>query len=349
MYWKTNRVGTNTLHTIIKYQKQLTNLYEAQLDSDLNDIDFLLKNKRLFIFQLTELIIAALKYDLEDKTNFFRKDKGWFPKRYKSTRKALDRYLILYMKVYEGPFIFLITYLITLLLIKRDYFFKIQESLLKRKPLYINQEMASIIGEKILPVLIKGDYYIEKTEDEKTRFSIEKLRDNKIKIQNLEKYRYKTIKYLREIPLDNELIQIFERFTPCALWEIKIYKELFKNVYGDFKIANKLNFLEYLKYNIKDWIIPLYRHASAHPLKWIYNKTEDNEAAIKIIMGGNAGEIIDVNKFWGYLCRLYALKNLLYLKLINRYKEIEGRNGKLYQISTKRLNKNMKRIKRLMP
>jgi len=42
-YWKTNRVGTNTLYTNIKYQKQITKLYEAQLDSDLSEIDFLLK------------------------------------------------------------------------------------------------------------------------------------------------------------------------------------------------------------------------------------------------------------------------------------------------------------------
>ena len=94
---KYHRKGVNTLDRISNYIKQLETKFGKQIDEELREIRQVLGNLHLFFTLFIDLFNSALKYDVEFRKDFLKKEFGWY-KCYKSSKKALDRYMILYMK-----------------------------------------------------------------------------------------------------------------------------------------------------------------------------------------------------------------------------------------------------------
>jgi len=239
---KRHRRGVNTFDKIINYIKELETQFGKQIDEELREIKKILGNLHLFYTLIIDLFSSALKYDVEFKKDFFKKEFGWY-KYYKSSKKALDRYMILYMKKYEGPFLFLLSYLVTLIAIKRDYFYRVQDSIINKKPIWINERIANYATEKIIKNLIANKGFYAFDSKDKSQFSVNNRRQGtNIKNKTLEKIRGSTIHHLQEINFDSNLILILERFYLTSWKEMKIIKDFFIEVLR-FSIKQKFNYL----------------------------------------------------------------------------------------------------------
>jgi len=343
---KNHRRGVNTLSKISNYIKELETQFGKKIDEELREIKQILGNLHLFYTLIIDLFNSALKYDVEFRKDFFTKEFGWY-KYYKSSKKALDRYMILYMKKYEGPFLFLISYLITLIAIKRDYFYQVQDSIINKKPIWINERIANYATEKILKNLESNiGFYIFDNKD-KSQFSVNNRRQGaNIKNKNLEKIRGNTIQYLQEINFDSNLILILEKFHLASWKEMKIIKDFFIEVLG-FSIKQKLNYLSKFNLDFEDWIIPLYRHTPAHHLNWMFFKSESKEASLKMLLR-EKGKTVSIEEYWDYLCKLDALRFFLFKKLFNNPDVFKGKTAQYYKISIKKLNKNIRNINKIL-
>jgi len=250
--------------------------------------------------------------------------------------------MILYMKKYEGPFLFLITYLITLIAIKRDYFYQVQDSIINKKPVWMNERIANCITEKILINLQSNIGFYTFDDKDKTQFSVNSRRQGaNITNKKLEKIRDNTILYLQKINFDSNLISVLEKFHLTYWKEMKIIKDFFIEVLG-FSIKQKLNYLRKFNVDFEDWIIPLYRHTPAHHLNWMFFKSKSKEACLKMLLR-EKGEI-SIEEYWDYLCKLDALRFFLFKKLFRNPDVFKGKTAQYYKISIKKLNKSIRNI-----
>ena len=130
--------GINNYNEIQRKMKELENHYGEFLRSDLTGLNLIISNERHFPFLFFELFVSAFKYSLEIKDSFYIRDKGWIKRNYKSSQNALLKYMIFYTRIYEGLFQFFITYLIVLIMIKRNVYNEVKNCIINKSKIKLN-------------------------------------------------------------------------------------------------------------------------------------------------------------------------------------------------------------------
>ena len=340
------KMGFNNYNKIRHYMDGLEENYGELLRKDLIEIDLLLSNERHFVFLFFELFVSAFKYSLEVRENFYVRDKGWIKRSYKSSRNALMRYLFIYTRTYEGIFQFFITYLIELIMIKRNFYYKVKESVLNNVALKLNTiEAFNYLREMFKSKFETPEEIINLSELEKRFFNLNKYFSNPASLKNIDKKKNGIIKSFQRMRLDPVIIECFEKFNNQNLQNILWYKYCFYDIYQNRTINTKLDFLKENNYDFNNWIIPQLRHKSVHHLNWIFVRTDRGECGIKIIIGELKGNTYDIHNYWDYLCRLYALSFFLIKNLIYRENILSKNESKEFSISLKKINKFFKNNK----
>ncbi len=340
------KMGFNNYNKIRHYMDGLEENYGELLRKDLIEIDLLLSNERHFVFLFFELFVSAFKYSLEVRENFYVRDKGWIKRSYKSSRNALMRYMFIYTRTYEGIFQFFITYLIELIMIKRNFYYKVKESVLNNVALKLNTiEAFNYLREMFKSKFETPEEIINLSELEKRFFNLNKYFSNPASLKNIDKKKNGIIKSFQRMRLDPVIIECFEKFNNQNLQNILWYKYCFYDIYQNRTINTKLDFLKENNYDFNNWIIPQLRHKSVHHLNWIFVRTDRGECGIKIIIGELKGNTYDIHNYWDYLCRLYALSFFLIKNLIYRENILSKNESKEFSISLKKINKFFKNNK----
>lgn len=340
------KTGFNNCNKIRHYMEELEENYGELLRNDLTENELLLSNERHYIFLFFELIVSAFKYSLEVRENFYVRDKGWIKRSYKSSRNALMRYLFIYSRTYEGVFQFFITYLIVLIMIKRNFYYKVKESVLNNSALKLNTIKAFYYLHKMFKSKFETpEEIINLSELEKRFFNLNQYFSDPASLKNINKKKNGIIKSFQRMRLDPVLIECFEKFNNQNMQNILWYKYCFYDIYQNRTIKAKMDFLKENHYDFDNWIIPQLRHKSVHHLNWIFVKTERAECGIKIIIGELKGNTYEVHNYWDYLCRLYALCFFLIKNMIYRENILFKNESTEFSISLKKINKFFKNNK----
>lgn len=337
------KTGFNNYNKIRDYMDRLEENYGELLRKDLTENDLLLSNERHFVFLFFELFVSAFKYSLEVRENFYVRDKGWIKRSYKSSRNALMRYMSIYSRTYEGIFQFFITYLIVLIMIKRNFYCKVKESVLNNSALKLNTIKAFYyLRERFKSKFETPKEIISLSELEKRFFNLNQYFSDPASLRNINKKKNGIIKSFRRMRLDPVLIECFEKFNNQNMQNILWYKYCFYDIYQNRTIKAKMDFLKENYYDFDNWIFPQLRHKSVHHLNWIFVKTERGECGIKIIIGKFKGKTYDVHYYWDYLCRFYALCFFLIKNIIYRENILSINESAEFSISLKKINKFFK-------
>lgn len=335
--------GYDTYNEIQQNIGKLEEDYGEFLRCDLTGINLIISNERHFTFLFFELLVSAFKYSLEIREIFYVKDKGWIKRNYKSSRNALVRYMSIYSRIYEGLFQFFITYLIVLIMIKRNVYNQVKGSVLNHIPVKLNNKIAAYyLNEKFKSKSETPEEIVSLSELEKKYFNLNNYLSSPASLKNIKKKRNGILKSFHRMRLDPVIIDCFKNFTDDSMQNVLNYKQSFFDVYRNRSINAKLNFLKENNYDFNDWIIPQLRHKSVHHLNWIFVKTDRGECGIKIITGKLKGKTYDVDYYWDNLCRLHALCFFLIKNMIYGKNTLFKNKNREFSISLIKINKFFK-------
>ncbi len=191
----------------------------------------------------------------------------------KSSKKVLMSYGELYKDLYGAPFNFLSSFLITLLVIKKDFYSQIQEKMDKNDFVKVNAryEMQEIY--RVAQKIQKENIIFSYNEDDRKYFSLEKFRKEIPSDNTLYKYKNNTLNDLREIKskpqMDlniEEIIKVLEDCPPEYWNKMKIYKRFLIETMRNTPEKYIYEYLNQNGFDFNKWIIPDYRHKVAHPI-----------------------------------------------------------------------------------
>lgn len=296
-----NKEGRYIFYQIDKYKKELENQFGSKLKSELTEISYyILGNRRLFNYLFIDIFNASLKYRKLYYAN------GW-KQNYKSSKKALEKYSDIFWKIYEGQFNFLITYLITLIVIKKQYYLDIIDCLKNpNKSLKTTRRAFEKMGLNIILRLNGSKNLKLYSDNKKNLFSLIECRKNTPKDKNLFSYKNKVIKILKKFKPDSKIVKYLNSMTLDDWKDIKIYKVFFMGCLN-YNMNQKFNFLKYNEFDFYDWVEKKFRDKSIHHLNLSNVEMEDKTCGKKIIKGKFKNTCLHIRNYWDAYCKIKAL------------------------------------------
>ncbi len=327
------------------YKQKLANDYDNKFRFLTYEITKILRNKYLFYILCLEDFNAALRFNVENSRITKILKKGWT--RYKrSSKEALLSYGELYKDLYGAPFIFLSSFLTTLLVIKKDFYFQIQEKMNRSESFKVNAryEVEEIhrIARKILIENIKISY----NENEKNFFSLEKFRENIPSDNTLYKYKNKTLNALRKLSSISksdlnigDIIEGLEK-SPLEYWNtMKMYKRF---LIETMRNTPEKCIYEYLRQNcfdLNEWIIPDYRNKIAHPTNFRPFIGKKNLFAMKVINSDSIPRIIQIQDLCDAVRKILSIINYMFDSFFTTKFSYQSSGFKEFKIDLKKIHK----------
>ena len=306
-----NKEGRYIFYQIDKYKKELENQFGSKLKSELTEINYyILGNRRLFNYLFIDIFNASLKY----RKLYYAK--GW-KQNYKSSKKALEKYSDIFWKIYEGQFNFLITYLLTLIVIKNQYYLEIIECLKNpNKPLKTTHRAFEKIGINIILRLKEGKNLNLYLNNEKKIFSLIEYRKNAPKDKNLFSYKREVIKILKKFKSDSKIVKYLNSMTLDDWKDLKIYKSFFMGCLN-YDMNKKFDFLKNNEFDFYDWVDKKFRDKSIHHINLSNVEMADKTCGKKIIMGKFKNTCLHVKDYCKAYCKIKAFSLFLESELFS--------------------------------
>ncbi len=327
-----------------EYEERIKKKYDTNFSPLIIEVSKILQNKYLFYYLCLEDLIAALRFNIENSRIKKILNRGG-NKYKKKSKKVLTSYGELYKDLYGCPFIFLSSFLTTLLVIKKDFYFQIQEKMNKKESLIINTyelEEYMRIALKIKTEKINLSY----NENEKKYFFLEKFRNNLITDKNLHNYKNEKLNSLRNLSSiskkDLEIEEIIEILDKISLknWNsIKQYKEFLIETIKNTPDKFILDYLSQNGFDLNEWIIPEYRHKIAHPVDFRPFKCEKNVYAMKIINRDSKPKVIQIQDFCDAVIKILSINNYMYESFFYNKFEIQNSEFKVLKIDLRKIHK----------
>lgn len=329
------RYGNGIVYYKIETQDKIKNKFQNRIEEEMKDFFHILGNQSLFHLFNLELFLASNKYDWDDKNRFFIKEIGWH-RSYKSSKKAILRYSKKYQEIYEGKFLFLITFLTTIIAIKNDFYSLLIESSIKKKSIFLQKKTIQNIIPKVYEKIVKCDkaFLNEIINNNKKDYSLMKFIYTPLRRRNLENDRKKVIAYFRKVNMDPKVIKILSNISMEEYNQMKKYQAYFRDLLYSKRcsINEKLKYLKENGFDFTNWINSMLRNKFVHHLNFRFVKEDDHTCGFKIIFGNYKNKRITTSDYFRGLCEIYALSDFLFIQLFNRPSEIKGKMGWRFSI-----------------
>lgn len=333
--------------TYKKYKEKISFDFNDKFRPLINENIRILGNKYHFYFLCFEDFISSLRYKFDSRITKIL-EKGW-SKYKKSSKKVLLSYGEIYKDLYECAFNFLSSFLTTLLVIKKDYYAKIQEKLIKNEYFtatsLFEKEEINRIAEKIM----RENIVINYEEDEIKYFSLEKYRIN-LSPNNIHKNKKETLYALRELnsvsqkDLNIEYITKILENIPLEDWNLmKIYKEFLLQTIKNTPDKYIYEYLQHNEFDLNEWIIPEYRHKIAHPGDFRPFKYKKNLYAMKVINRESNPKIIQIQDFCDAVLKILSIINYMYDCFFYNKFNIENSGMEEFKIDLRKIHKAFER------
>jgi len=323
------RYGNRILFYKIGIQNKIKKIFQNRIEGEMNDFFQIIGNKSLFHLFNIELFLASNKYDWDKKNRFLIKERGWH-RTYKSSKKAIMRYSNKYQEIYEGRFLFLITFLTTIIAIKNDFYRLLIESYIKKKPILLQKRTIQNIIPKVYEKIVKCDEVFLKgvINNNKKKYSLLNYDYTNLSRTNLEINRKRVISYLREINMDQKVINLLSDISLEEYDQMKKFQAYFRNLLfsKNCSINEKLNYLKENGYDFTNWMDTRLRNKFIHHLNFIFIKDIDGTCGLKIIFGNYRNHIFKTSDYYKGLCKIRALSDFIYIQLFNNPSGIKDKN-----------------------
>lgn len=324
------RYGNGIVYYKIETQDKIKNIFQNRIEEEVKDLFHILGNQSLFHLFNIELFLASNKYDWDDKNRFFIKEKGWH-RSYKSSKKAILRYSKKYQEIYEGKFLFLITFLTTIIAIKNDFYSLLVESYIKKKSIFLQKRTIQNIIPKVYEKIVKCDkaFIKDVINNNKKDYSLLKYIYSPLSRTNLEIDRKRVINFFGKINMDPKVINFLSNISMEEYDQMKKYQAYFRDLLYSKRcsINEKLDYLKENGYDFTNWINSMLRNKFVHHLNIMFVKNFDNTCGFKIIFGNYKNQIITASDYYKGLCEIYALADFLFIQLFNRPSAVKGKMG----------------------
>jgi len=326
------------------YEEKIANDYDNKFRTLINEVTRILRNNYFFYYLCLEDFISSLRYKFDSRITKIL-NKGW-SKYKKSSKKVLISYGELYKDLYGAPFNFLSSFLIALLVIKKDFYSQIQEKMDKNDFFKVNAryEMQEIyrVAQKMQKENIDFSY----NEDERKYFSLEKFRKEIPSDNTLYKYKNNTLNDLREIKskpqMDLNIEVIIKVLENCPLeyWnKMKIYKRFLIETMRNTPEKYIYEYLNQNGFDFNEWIIPDYRHKVAHPKDFRPFKYQKKLYAMKVINSEKNPRIIQIQDLCDAVRKILSIINYMYEAFFTNKFAYQNSKFKEFKIDLKKIHK----------
>jgi hypothetical protein len=293
------------------YEKMVQEEFQNKIRPLVHEVTQIFHNRQFFYYLCLEDLVAALKCYIDTDRAYKITKKGWTPF-FQSSKKQIIRLGELYKDLYGTLFTFAAALLITYLVIKKDFYYRVQENKVEVVQEYEQEEI-----KRAQKALVSQNLKIEYEGKEKTYFSLNRLwLDSTDEI--VDKKAKETLLHLEEMNkmgkyqvIDDKILNIFKQF-PLEYWrEMQVFKEFFVQ-----KLKEGINYkyLENNGFNFRPkWVIPDIRNNFAHAANFRIFKQERGEYAMKIVNSRNSTQISQILQVEDL--RIAVIK----IKVLNKY------------------------------